>query len=93
MPEAPGSLAIPLEVVLVGGVVGEADELRAALVRDMQVMMVVGAPHVEYIWCALRADQAEMGEKFLHLVEVRCLHARKGEIGDLDCRHGFLRNL
>jgi hypothetical protein len=59
----------------------------------MQVVMVVGTPHVERIRCALGADQAEMGEKFLHLAEIGGLHAREGEIGDLDCRHRFLRNL
>ena len=30
----------PLEVVLVGGMVSEADEFRAALVRDVQVVML-----------------------------------------------------
>ena len=92
MPEAPGSLARRFEVVLVGGMVGEADELGAALVGDVQVMVAVGAPHIERIGCALGADQAEMGEEFLHFVEVRRFHARKGEIGDLDRSHGFLRN-
>ena len=58
----------------------------------MQVMVAVGAAHVERIGCALGAHQSEMGEEFLHFVEVRRFHARKGEIGDLDCGHGFLRN-
>ena len=58
----------------------------------MQVMVAVGAPHVERIGRALGADQAEMGEEFLHFVEIRRFHARKGEIGDLDRCHAFLRN-
>ena len=82
-----------LQVILVGGVVGEADEFRPALVRDMQMRVIVGAAHVESCRCSLGAAQSEMGEEFLHLVEVGRFHAGPGKFRSLDDGHCFLRSL
>ena len=54
-------LGEPLEVVLAGRMVGEADELGAALVHGVQMMMAVGAAHVERIGRTLGAHHAEIG--------------------------------
>ena len=81
-----------LEVVLVCGVVGEADEAGAALLGDMQMVVVVGAAHVECGRRALGADQPEMGEEFLHFVKVGRFHAGIGEFRSLDDGHCFLRS-
>ena len=88
-----GQLREALQVVLVGSVIGEADELRAALVCDMQMMVVVGAAHVERGGCALGAGESEMGEELLHLVEVGRLHPGPGEFRSLDYGHCLLRIL
>ena len=82
-----------LQVVLVGGVVGEADELRATLVRDVQMRVIVGAAHVERRGRTLGADKSEMGEELLHLVEVGRLHTGPGKFRSLDDGHCFLRSL
>ena len=82
-----------LEIVLVGRVVGEADELRTALVHDMKVMMIVGTAHVECSRCALGADQSEMGKELLHLIEIGRFHPGPGKFRSLDYGHCFLRSL
>ena len=82
-----------LQIFLVLGVVGEADELRAAFLRHVQMMVIVGAAHVERSRCAFGADEAEMREELLHLVEVGCFHPRPGKFRCLDDGHCFLRFL
>ena len=58
------------EIILVPGVVREADELGIALLGDVQVMHGIGAAHVERRRRARRADHAEVREEFLGGIEI-----------------------
>jgi len=82
-----GQLGQALQVILALGVIGKADEFGAALVHGVQVMVAVGAAHVERVGRTLGPDHAEMGEKLLHLVEIGRFHAGEGKFSNLDRYH------
>ena len=76
------------EIVFGVGEPGEAEERRFAAFGDVDVVDRVGAAHVERVGRAGDADQAEGGEEFFLLVEVRRAKPAVGEVPYLDDSHG-----
>ena len=85
-----GRLGETREVVLARGVVGKPDDLRLALLGDVDVMGRIGAAHIERGRRALRAHQAEAREELLHHIEVGCAKPPIGNVGRFDPRHSHL---
>ena len=85
-----GRLGEAREVVLARGVVGKPDDLRLALLGDVDVMGRIGAAHIERGRRALRAHQAEAREELLHHIEVGCAKPPIGNVGRFDPRHSHL---
>jgi hypothetical protein len=77
-----------IEIGGTGRVQAHADEPRVTELGDVEMMLRVGAAHVERGRRARGAHEAEVGEKGFHPVEVGCAQANVGEVGDFD--HGLL---
>ena len=77
-----------LELVFVVDEKTQAHELGRAQVRDMDVVIRVGAAHVQRIFGALGAVHAKDGEKLFGLVQAGRLQTAKGQVGDFDIGHG-----
>ncbi len=82
-----GHLGERLEIVLARGVIGDADELRLALLGDVEVMNRVGAAIVDRVVGLGALDQPEILEEFRLQVEIGRAQARIGDVGDLDDCH------
>ena len=82
-----GRLGELLELVFVFDIPRQPDELGRAEVGDMDMMVGVGAAHVERVLGTVRAQHAKSGEKLLGLIEAGRLQAAKGQIGNLYIRH------
>jgi hypothetical protein len=65
------------------GVVGETEELRIALVADMQA----GTGSMPRMYIAVGPHQAER-QKFLHAIEIWHAQSRIGAVGCFDPWHG-----
>src|SRR5690348_8017358 len=76
-----------LELLLALCGIGKADESGLAQMRHMEVMRRVRAAHIERVFGALRAHEAEIGEEFLGEIEIRRLEAAERDIGDFGDRH------
>ena len=85
-----GHLGEGLEVVLARGVIGDADELRIALLGDVDVMHRIGGAIVDRLVGLGALHQPEVVEELRLQVEIGRAQTRIGDIGDLDdshCRH------
>jgi hypothetical protein len=57
-------------------------------VGDVDVVVGVGAAHVQGVFGALGAVHAKDGEKFFGLIQAGRLQTAKGQVGDFDMGHG-----
>ena len=77
-----------LKIVLIRHGPGEAEEPGIALFGDVDVVVRIGATHVQRGGSAIGPHHAEGGQKFLLRVQIGCAQATIGEISDFDDGHG-----
>ena len=75
-----------VEVFLALDIEREGEEARLAELGDVDVVLRIGAAHVEGRPGPLRPHHAEIGQEFFLLVEVRRTYPAVSDIGDLDHR-------
>ena len=85
-----GRFGDALEVILARGVIGKAHEFRLAFLGDMDVVVRIGAAHVERGRCALGAYHPEPRKKLFHDVEIGGAQPPVGHIRYFDeCHRHF----
>jgi hypothetical protein len=80
----------PPQIVLIGGMPGEADEGGLAFLRHMDVAGRTGAAHIERGGRALGPHHAEMRQELFHDVEIRRAQPAVSDVRHLDHRHSSL---